>query len=123
MFRCQWIVSVEFIEFSGYLRSHSTIWPVSPWNFRAIKVGNFVLGKEAEISYWQRHRHGRSIEVICVHICAPTVGFGRVVPLHQRVLGLGMSVQDRCNPAPHIVFDYQVPVRLGDEVEFSVRIF
>ena len=92
-------------------------------NFHDIEVGNFVLGKEAKISYWQRLRHGRSIEVICVQIYDPTVGFGRVVPLHQRVIGLGMSVRNSCNPAPHIVLDHQVHVRIGDEVEFGVRIF
>ena len=58
-------------------------------NFHDIEVGNIVLEKEAKISYWQRLRHGRSTEVICVQIYDPAVGFGRVVPLHQRLGHVG----------------------------------
>ena len=106
MFRRHGVVTVEFVEFWWILEITFDYVPrvAVGGNIHQIKVGNFVLRKEAEISFRQGLRHGRSIEVICVQICNPTVGFGRVVPLHQRVIGLGISVRDGRDPAPHIFF-------------------
>jgi len=58
------------------------------------------------------------MEVICVLIRDPTVEFGRVVFVHQRVIGLGISVQNDRDPAQHIVFDYQVHFRSSSAVVY-----
>ena len=68
MFRRHGVVTVEIVEFFGIFEITFDYVPrvAVGGNIHEIKVGNFVLRKEAEIFFWQRLRRGRSIEVICV---------------------------------------------------------
>ena len=63
MFRRHGVVSVEFVEFWGISEIAFDYIPrvAVGENSHDVKVGNFVLRKEAEISFWQRLRHGRSM--------------------------------------------------------------
>ena len=56
MFQCQWIVSVEFVKFIGIFEVAFNDVPhvAVDGNVNAVKAGNYVLVKKAEISYWQR---------------------------------------------------------------------
>ena len=68
MFRRHGIVAVEVVKFWGIFEVafHYVLRVAVGGNFHDVKVSNFLLGEEAEISYGQWLTHSPSIQIITV---------------------------------------------------------